>query len=226
MLINKKFILTIVLLCGFQFSCSAENKSMPPKLNNDAFDGFTLTKNKTSLSGYEFKNNDIKDVTFNSCEEALNYKTSNIAGYEYFRFKLLLTSCKAINKYKTAKSSSTTFFPTELSKKDYKLFPALATPFLSKTEYNQRQNKTISQYYKSIKVTTKNNTATLLTKEDEIYITILARGDFNNDKIEDLLVSSEWYAVNAHGKHTDLVILSKTGKDKPIKIDWRMNTLK
>lgn len=225
MLINKKIVLTIVLLCGFQLSCTAENKNISSILNNDAFAGFTLTQNKTSLSGYEFKNDNLEDIVFNTCEQALSYKSAKIAGYEYFRFKLLLASCEAIKKYKTAKSSISTFFPEELNVKDYKSFPALATPFLSKTEYTRRQNKIINEYYKLIKVTAKHNTATLLTKEDEIYITIIARGDFNNDKIEDLLVSSEWYAVNANGKHTDLVVLSKTGKNKPIKIDLRMNTV-
>ena len=226
MLKKKTALFISVLLITFQLSCTAANNDISPTLNKDAFDGFTITPAKISLEGYEYKKGNRKIISFNNCKQVLDYNISDIAGHDYFRFKLLLVSCKAINKYKTAKSSNKSFFPSVIKNRHYKDFPALATPFLSKTEYKQRENKTIKQAYKSLKVTSKKNTATLITKEDEIYITILARGDFNNDKIEDLLVSSEWYAKNAHGKHTDLVILSKTGKDKAIKIDWRMNTIK
>ncbi len=225
MLMNKPIILTAVLLTTFQLSCTAANNDIPSTLNNDAFPGFSVTPNKTSLTGYKFTIDSLEKIKFTSCKQALDYNISNITDHNYFRFKLLIASCKAVNKYKTAKSSNQSFFPAVLSDKHYKDFPALATPFLSKTEYKQRENKTIKQAYKSLKVTSKKNTATLITKEDEIYITILAKGDFNNDKLEDLLVSSEWYAKNAHGKHTDLVILSKTGKNKAIEIYWRMNTI-
>jgi len=226
MLINKKILLAAILLSTFQLSCTAANNDLLPTLNNDAFSGFTFTKNKITLEGYDYKNHERKVITFNSCKEALDYNISDIAGHDYFRFKLLVVSCKAVNKYTTAKSSAQSLFPTKLDDTFYKDLPALTTPYLSKTEYSQRENKTIKHAYKSLKITSKDNTATLITKEDEIYITVVARGDFNNDTFEDLLVSSEWYAKNANGKHTDLVILTKTSKDKPIQIDWRMNTLK
>lgn len=226
MLKKKTTLFIAVLLSTFQLSCTAANNDISPNLNKDAFEGFTIIPTKISLEGYEYKKGNRKTISFNSCKQALDYDISNIAGHDYFRFKLLLVSCKAVNKYKNAKSSTKTFFPAELTSNHYKFFPALSTPYLSKTEYQQRQNKTINQTYKSLKITSKNNTATLITKEDEIYVTILARGDFNNDNIEDLLVSSEWYARNAHGKHTDLIILSKIGKDKAIEIDWRLNTIK
>lgn len=226
MLINKKFLLGIFFIIGFQFSCIADSNNLPPTLNKSAFDGFTISSDKVLLNGYEYKNNDRKIISFDNCKNTLNFNISDIVEHDYFRFKLLLTSCKAVKKYYKAKSSEKTFFPNNFKNSNYKDFPALATPFLSKTEYRRRSNKTIEQAYKTLTVTSKNNTATFITDEDEIYITVLARGDFNNDKIEDLLVTSEWYAKHANGKHTELVILSKTGKDKPIKIDWRMNTLK
>ena len=226
MLKKKTTLFISFLLSAFQLSCTAANNDILPTLNKDAFEGFTITPTKTSLEGYEYKKGNRKIITFHRCKQALDYNVSDIAGHDYFRFKLLLVACKAVNKYKNAKNSTKTFFPAELTSNHYKFFPALSAPYLSETEYQQRQNKTIKQIYKSLKVTSKNNSATLITKEDEIYITILARGDFNNDKFEDLLVSSEWYAKNAHGKHTELVILSKTDKDKAIKIDWRMNRIK
>ena len=223
---NNKILLAATLLGMFQLSCTAASNDISPTLNKDAFSGFTISGNNIALDGYNFKNHDREVIAFNSCKNALDYNIGDIAGHDYFRFKLLLVACKGINKYHTAQSSSQSLFPAKLDDDFYKDLPALTTPYLSKTEYTQRENKTIQQAYKSLKVTSKNNTATLITNDDEIYITVLARGDFNNDKIEDLLVTSEWYAKHAHGKHTELVVLSKTAKDKPVQIDWRMNTLK
>ena len=71
----------------------------------------------------------------------------------------------------------------------------------------------------------KENTFKLLTKEDEVYLTLLARGDFTNDGFEDLLIQAEWYARNAHGKHVDLLILSRLDKDGTVEIDWRLNNI-
>ena len=223
MIKNKKSLLVAIFLSTFQLACTAASNDIPPSLNKDAFSGFTISDQKILLEGYDFKNHDRKVIEFNSCKNTIDYDINDIASHDYFRFKLLLVACKAVNKYRTAQNSSSTFFPAELDNKFYENLPALTTPFLSNTEFTQRENKSIQRAYKSLKTTSKNNTATLITDDDEIYITVLARGDFNNDKIEDLLVTSEWYAKHAHGKHTELVVLTKTGKDAPIKIDWRMN---
>jgi len=225
---NKFFIFFVIIIQLFLASCIAEENIVNPTLNKQAFEGFSLEniKDDIRLNGYKYQTRTNNEKTFNHCSEVINYNYADIAPYMQIHFKLLNVSCVAINKYKKATSSTQSFFPDKLTINNYKSFPALSTPFLSNDEYKQRKNKSIEQSYKTLKITAKKNSATLITKEDEIYITILARGDFNNDKIEDLLVSSEWYAKNAHGKHTDLVILSKTGKDKAIKIDWRMNTIK
>ncbi len=209
----------------FSISCAKAENLISPIINKQYFEGFSLGNiiYSVKLSGYEYKTRENKNKKFNFCSDVVNYDYANIAPYEQMNFKLLKVSCVAINKYKNVKESKQSFFHLKLNKQDYKNFPALSAPFLSKTEYNRRKNKTIAQAYKLLKVTLKKNTVTLLTKNDEIYITVLARGDFNNDGIEDLLVSSEWYARDAYGKHADLVILSKTGQHKAINIDWRLN---
>lgn len=100
MLKKKTTLFIAVLLSTFQLSCTAANNDISPTLNKDAFEGFTITPTKISLEGYEYKKGNRKIITFNSCKPALDYKISKIAGHDYFRFKLLLVACKAINKYK------------------------------------------------------------------------------------------------------------------------------
>lgn len=222
-MMNNLSITITFFLISLSLSCANANDSIIPSLNTKAFPGMTIEADKVLLKGYRYQNEDLKKVTFNDCKQALNYDIANISEYSYFRFKLLITSCTAIKKFETAHNSEKSFFPLELSNNDYKSFPALGIPYLSKTQYNHRKNKSIQNAFKKISISTDRNGIKVLTKNDEFYIHILARGDFNGDKTEDLLVSSEWYARHAHGKHTDLVILSKTGKDKPITIEWRLN---
>jgi len=215
-------LLTLVFI-NLQLSCAVANNEVPPSLDKSNFEGFNIQADKTLLTGYEYTIGRRQNIEFETCEQALKHDISKIPEFEYFRFKLLLTSCIAVSRFKNFKPSQQTFFSSSLSKSDIKSFPALTTPYLSKTEYSNRKNKTIKDAYKKITISFEKNGTKLLTKDDEIYIHILGKGDFNNDKIEDLLVSSEWYARHAHGNHTDLVILSKTSKDTPVTIQWRLN---
>ena len=220
----KNFItLPALLFVSLQISCADAMNEIKPHLNKKEFEGFSIQVDKIQLSGYEYTIGRRQEIAFETCKDALSYDISNIPEFEYFRFKLLLTSCTAVNKFKSATPSNKSYFPATITVNDIKAFPALTTPYLSKTEYSQRKNKTINEAHKMLTISADKNGTKLLTQTDEFYIHILARGDFDGDKIEDLLVSSEWYARKAFGKHSDLVILSKVKKDKPVTIQWRLN---
>jgi len=222
----KIIALASLLLANLQLSFAAANNEILPHLNESYFQGFSINADNIQLRGYKYSISRRKEISFSTCDEALRYDISKIPEFEYFRFKLLLVSCHAVNLFNTATTSSHTFFPTSLTENNIKEFPALTTPYLSKTEHSQRKNRTIEFAHKQMNISSDSNQTKILTKDDEFYIHILARGDFNNDNIEDLLVSSEWFARHSFGKHTDLVILSKTDKDKPISVQWRLNKQK
>lgn len=123
---------------------------------------------------------------------------------------MLRTSCIAINKYSIASSSAKNNFPFQLDTNFIYQLPALIIPILSNNDFERKQNLLVKTYAPLAQIVMeKENVFKLLTEEDEVYLTLLGRGDFNKDGFEDLLIQSEWYARKAHGKYVDLLILSK-----------------
>ena len=208
-------------------ACSGKNKSIAPTINVSEFDGISIKENQgyadLALSGYEFRNVDGKTIVYHTCPEATGAKESEIAEFEFFRYRLLLNSCQALKIYQTAKASAASYFPVSFDATLVNEMPATSVPLLNKSQEVARIGKTVKSYFVKGQLTQeKNGSVKLITDDDEIRYTLLARGDFTNDGVEDLLVRSEWYARKANGKHVDLLLLTKAAKDKPTTIEWRL----
>jgi len=222
-----KALLCSLLTCLMLISCSGSNKNIPPTINLPEFPGFTLKENVSystvKLSGYEFKSADGMPVVYNTCPGVTSSNESEVAEYELFRYRLLLNTCHALEKYLAAKPSAESNFPAQFDTRLIGDMPATSVPLLNKTQEEARIGKTVKTYFAGGQLSLeKNGSVKVLTDDDEISYTLLARGDFTNDGVEDLLLRVEWYARKASGKHVDLLILSKTATDKPITIGWRL----
>ena len=223
-------LLIFLIIGSLLVACGKTNKQIEPSIEKSEFPGFDFSESGVNtdaiLSNYEYQTIDGKSISISSCKQALNLDISQIPEFEYFRFNSLLLSCEALEIFNRAKSSSSSYFLSEFLKDFYGQLPADVIPLLSKADRSQRQGKTLLGYDKNISISIENpHAAKLLTNEDEIYITVLARGDFTEDGVEDLLVSTEWFAIHAFGKHADLLILTKTDKDQTEAINWRLRTL-
>jgi hypothetical protein len=216
-----------LLLCLMLSACNGSHKNIPSTINLPEFPGFEIKANSdfgsVKLSGYEYKSVDGKTVAYNTCAEATNSKETEIAEYELFRYRLLINSCHALKRYLAAKPSTDSFFPSQFDASLVRELPATSVPLLNKTQEEARTGKTVNTYFANGQLSLeKNGSVKLQTVDDEIIYTLLARGDLTNDGIEDLLVRTEWYARKASGKHVDLLVLSKTGQDKAVTIEWRL----
>lgn len=225
-----KTVVTMLLTHLFLLGCSINSEIKGAKLYQEHFPGFSFSTTSNtpqpSLSGYEYQIVGDKKLVITSCEQADGVDISTIADYDYFRFKMLLVSCVAIDKYSTATVAQENSFPSKLDKAFIYQLPATIVPLVSKADGIQRQGQSIKSYDPDTQITTeKENSFKLLTAEDEVYLTLLARGDFTNDGREELLIQSEWYARTAHGKHVDLLILSRPGDGGAVEISWRLNKL-
>lgn len=225
-----KNIFIILFACLLLMSCSTNHPVVDKKLYRDQFPGFVFSSQTDAgnpvLSGYEYQGMEGGNVVVTSCEQASRIDVATIAEYDYSRFNLLLVSCEAIARYSTASAARASNFPPKLDEGFIYQLPAAVAPILSKAEFIQRQGLSIKSYDVDVRVTVdKENVFKILTNEDEVYLTLLARGDFTSDGLEDLLVQSEWYARNAHGKYVDLLVLSKTANDKNVEISWRLNRI-
>lgn len=210
-------------------SCAnAEINGNKPSVNIKYFDFFKIGKDLSSTTfGWDmtFKNYQEEKVVFSNCNQLSVYDRNNIIPYDQHRFDLFTADCTAIYKYLNAASFKSTFFPKLITNDFIKSLPANTAPLISKESIKLYSNKTLSQAYELTSIEDNNNSIKLSTNVEEIYIAVVARGDFDNDGIEDLIVSSQWYPKDAFGKYSDLVILSKIAKDKPIEIIWRLNPI-
>ncbi len=225
-----KILITFFLTQMFLLGCSTNGEIKDTKLYQENFPGFSFsTKSdipQSMLSGYEYQLVEGEVLVITSCEQADGIDISTIADYDYFRFKILLVSCIAIDKYSTATAAHKNNFPSKLDEAFIYQLPATIVPLLSKAEGTQREGQSVKSYDANTQITTeKENSFKLLTTEDEVYLTLLARGDFTNDGLEELLIQSEWYARTAHGKHVDLLILSRPDDSGAVEISWRLNKL-
>jgi hypothetical protein len=226
---KHNFLYLVAIINISLISCvTAENINTKPSLNNKYFDFFKIGKDLSStIFGWDMilKNSENEEVIFSNCNQLSVYDKNNIIPYEQHRFDLFTADCTAIYKYLNASSFKKSFFPLKITNDFIKSLPANTPPIISRYSYEKHTNKTLSQSYNFVSIEERNNSTHLSTSVEDIYVAIVARGDFDNDGVEDLIATSQWYPKDAFGKFSDLVILSKTGKDKPIEIIWRMNTL-
>jgi len=193
-----------------------------------AFPGFEIGKNKTDimLTGYEYQAIESTTIKPENCNQAINTNSSTVADFEYFRFKQLVISCNAVKQFAKATDAQTTWFPEKPDVSFYSELPAIVKPLLQHNELNRLSDKTLGNYVAKTKISLeKNNNAKIINNEDEIYVTLLARGDFTHDGVEDLLIKTEWYARKAFGKHADLLILTKTSKKALVNVYWRLDSM-
>jgi len=223
------FLILVSLFLAIGSSAYADtHHPIKVTLNIQAFPGFDVDKNKTdaSLSGYEYQAIKGTPIKPESCNQTINIDSSTIADFEYFRFKQLIISCNAIKQFAKAMKAQTTYFPAKPDISFYSELPAMTKPLLTNNELKQLSHKTLGDYAPEINISLEmDSTAKIINDGDEIYVTLLARGDFAHDGIEDLLVKTEWYARKAFGRHTDLFIFTPTHHKAPINVYWRLNSV-
>ncbi|OAN18233.1 hypothetical protein A3K86_04870 [Photobacterium jeanii] len=192
------------------------------------FDGLIIDERKagtTRLENIEFDLMSGVSKKIDTCSEVNNLNSNNVAHFEFYRFRTLQMACKAVDLYVSAKNANKSSFPKQLSVSWLKSIPANTAPFLSREEFNLRKNKSVDDYYSKGTVSVDNDKFKLLTTTDEIYFTVLARGDFSNNGIEDILIQTDWASREASGVHADLVILSQNSQKSPTYISWRFNQI-
>lgn len=217
----KKIIITSFILSLLSTSIYADD--FKRELYKEKFPGFNI-KNKSHviLNDYNYKSSTGVEFNVSTCKNANNINLSKVADYDYFRFKLLLVSCKAVDKYSESIAANSSHFPKNIDIDFVDQLPASIVPQLTESQLKKSDSETIESFYKRPQVSKdKNGTFKILSDDDEIYLNILARGDFDKNGTEDLLLETEWYARNAYGKNADLIVLSKVKKNSAMKVIWR-----
>lgn len=209
-------VLSIVLLTA----CAVAGDKIPPDLIASNFTFDVVRQGEADVPPLAFSLAGGNAASANSCVEIAGIGAKRIAEVDYFRFRVARAECKAIEWFAAAKPYRQSAFDVPLSHSTVREFPALILPLLSEQHERSLEGKSIAAALGAslTVVSVSTGTIRLSTVTDEVYLTVLGRGDFNHDEIEDLLIKSEWFARDAFGKHVDLVLVNgqRSNRNHPI----------
>lgn len=222
--------ITLVLtLTGYMFLVSCVSIKQPefsieraPFFNKNEFTGLkSLGHDISSVRlDYTLDSVDSKELHFNSCIKV--NAVNKVQTDQYHLLRLIKANCIAVGYYFDALKIGTvpSFLPENLNEDFIRDLPAKAVPNLGGQSLKQQG---ILAQAKDIKVLSTNDTSTELSVGDNLVVNyhIIARGDFNNDGIEDMLLRLDWHISSAFGKGYNLLMITKTNKKTKPSIIFR-----
>ena len=216
------FMLAAIVGCQSQPVRGASGVLTPKWFNEDIFETYT------SDLGRYFKDFDIeftaKDDTTIHLKDCLGVSVSgeHVKLYEYERWLLLNAHCSAASVFKLAPDESISYWTSSFDFEFLQHLPAYVQPFLGgqgldiippkETLAEQPGFSLIEEHENSVRV-----------DFDEMHIdyTLVAKGDFNRDGIEDIFIQLDYRVMTAFGAGSDWVVLTKLSKNSKPMILWR-----
>lgn len=206
--------LKILLLISVLMACTnLSADSLKPKFFSDYFTGLDtkqITDYASSKLNYDLTSSKNKNIHFSSCTQVDATKDQDILMSEYHLLTMLRLNCKALKMYTLANKANITFLTELLADKDISNLPATAYPYVNNEDKNSRISGKLKSYQKKLitKVST-DGSIEVETETDNLIYNIIAVGDFNGDHIQDALIRIDWHVINAFGKGSKLVLITK-----------------
>jgi hypothetical protein len=217
----------VIIVALFVVGCATANMQKPLReFNFQEFTGLVSKQVKTYkdvVLDYDLDDENGQNVHINSCLQVNATTEETILNSQYGWYKLLLINCQALKIF-TEKGvrAKRSYFPKALNREIVDDFPAIAVPQVSNEPMVQQVGKTLATDELELEISiVDKNKAEVIISSDYINYCIMARADFNQDGLEDLLVRMGWHVRDAFGKGTDLFILEKKSPTDPVTLTWR-----
>jgi hypothetical protein len=204
----------------------AQKSKNTPFLNQDEFTGLQTLGNSVSAiqMDYALDSPNGKEIPLNSCAAVKATSEEDIDQSQLHLLQLIQVNCTAAEYYFSAvsKGNAPSAFPAALTESFVKSLPGIAVPDLGGESLENREG-TLAEVEPNLKVLTLNQNAAELSLEGGLVINyiVMARGDFDGNGCEDLLLRLDWHISTAFGKGFDLIMLSQTSEGTPPHIIWR-----
>lgn len=206
-------IVRVIPLILFFSACSNTSSNIPPNFYGDYFAGLEaekITSYDTALLDYDLTSPDGKNLHFSNCLQVDELKDSDVLESEYHLYKMLKQNCKALRIYFKASSSAASYLDELLINKDISNLPATAYPYVNDYDRSARLDKKLTDYQKKLESkVSSDGSIDVLTEVDSLIYQIIATGDFNGDEIEDALIRIDWHVIDAFGKGSRLIMITK-----------------
>jgi len=213
MKIIKLSLFTFVLAaCS---NLSADN--FKPMFYPEYFTGLeavNVVKYESAKLDYDVTTSSNKNMHFSSCMQVEAVKDDDILTSEYHLLTMLRLNCIALKKYTLAGSATKTFMNELLIDEKVNNLPATAYPYVNSYDKKTREGKNLKNYHKKLVTKISSDGAIEVeTETDNLTYNIIAIGDFNGDKNLDALIRIDWHVINAFGKGSKLVLITKNSTD-------------
>ena len=166
-------------------------------------------------------NND--EIPAANCYELEFINPYQLKDATYTDWQKITATCAAAKAHFRAPEQSTSYWPENFQAIKLSTFPATAYPYTGteNLHINKANNLLIDDNNtQSIAITTE-NTQALTTEKIEATYTLLSRGDFNNDNIEDLFIQIDWTLKDDGFKDSDWIVMTKNSFDSQPYLLWR-----
>lgn len=231
----KKILLVITLSCMAITACSTSMADQPihhltkvrsPYLNQQEFTGLVNVGDDLAnmTLDYALDSPTNIELPLNSCTVVNATSETDVKTSQHHLLQLMLVNCLAAKYYFSALTEGdvSSYFPDSVNEKFVKSLPAILVPDLGGESLDNRLGSLLD-IEPNLKVIAVNENAVELSLAGDLVVNYvpMARGDFNGDGIEDMLLRLDWYISSAFGKGFDLVMVTQLSNDSQPQLLWR-----
>lgn len=230
---KKTLLLTICCLAISACSASIEEtpkhplaKERLPFLNQYEFTGLVnMGHDLASMTlDYALDSPNNGEIALNSCAAVNATTEASVVTSQHHLRQLMLANCLAAKYYFSVASNGPaySYLPDNVNEEFVKRLPALVIPDLGGQSLDNRRG-TLLDVEPNLNIINVNENAVELILGGDLTINYLpmARGDFNGDGIEDMLIRLDWAINSAFGKGFDLVMVTQLTNDALPQLLWR-----
>lgn len=198
-------------------ACSPNQNGIPKTINQKEFSGVTSigdTFKEVSLN-YDLDSKDGKLIHFSSCTDIDKTPEKDIKEDQYQLFSMLKRNCLALKLYFEATNSAKSYLPASPSLEFIRTLPANAIPDQGGNSKNLDVPLGESQP-ELTEISATANSIEVQFNDLNINYVVLAKGDFNHNGIEDMLLRMDWRVTSAFGSGFELFVVE--AKDGDIQV--------
>ncbi len=211
-------------LCSFVLiACSSgqinTGDAIAPFINENEITGFIERGNtyESIVLEYSLDTPNGGELQFASCPSIENTSESNVDTSQFYLLQLIKKNCVAAKYYYQSLSAPVykSFLPNTIDEEFIVNLPATTVPDLG-GQFLEQRSGTLKEFEKKIEVLSESENSIELVLSGDLVINyvVMARGDFDKDGIEDMILRLDWYISSAFGKGFELVMVGRESVDK------------
>jgi len=219
------FAVLLLSACSSEPQQTAE-ASIKPYLNLDEFTGLESLGDSVDSIQLDYALDSAKggELPLKSCAIVNTTSETDVDQSQQHLLKLMKINCSAASYYFNALGARNvrSQFPQAINEDFVKSLPGLAVPDLGGDSMLNRDG-TLAEVEPGFKVVAVSENAAEVELAGDLVVNyvLMARGDFDKDGYEDLLLRLDWYISTVFGKGFDLIMLSQTPDVLRPRITWR-----